>query len=141
MESKICTACKQELSLEKFSPAKRGYLNTYSQCRKCSNAKTKIWYEKTKGSKRRNTYYIKQYGLSLEHIETVLTIQEYCCELCKSRLDLDNTRSGLGLAVDHCHTSGIVRGLICNNCNRALGMIKENIQTLENMIKYLKRFE
>jgi Recombination endonuclease VII len=41
--------------------------------------------------------------------------------------------------VDHCHTTGKIRGLLCGNCNSALGLIKENIPSMENMIAYIKK--
>lgn len=42
------------------------------------------------------------------------------------------------LVVDHCHDTGIVRGLLCHNCNRALGLFKDKIEVLKNAIKYLE---
>lgn len=44
------------------------------------------------------------------------------------------------LVVDHCHTTGKVRGLICSACNSVLGYSRDNIKTLENTITYLKDF-
>lgn len=43
------------------------------------------------------------------------------------------------LVWDHCHSSGEFRGWLCNNCNVALGMVKDSISTLEKLIEYLKR--
>lgn len=42
------------------------------------------------------------------------------------------------LVVDHCHKSGTVRGLLCHNCNRALGLFKDKIDVLKRAIKYLE---
>lgn len=44
----------------------------------------------------------------------------------------------IGKKVDHCHTTGKVRGLLCNNCNTALGLVDDKIEVLKRMIKYLK---
>ena len=42
------------------------------------------------------------------------------------------------LNVDHCHETGKIRGLLCHNCNRALGLFKDNVEFLERAILYLK---
>ena len=45
------------------------------------------------------------------------------------------------LCVDHCHTTGNVRGLLCDTCNTALGKFRDNIDLLNEAIKYLKKYE
>lgn len=45
------------------------------------------------------------------------------------------------LVVDHCHSSGVVRGLLCHNCNRALGLLKDSTRNLESAIRYLEGAE
>lgn len=45
---------------------------------------------------------------------------------------------GVDFVVDHCHTSGEVRGILCRTCNQGIGLLKESIKSLENAIKYLK---
>lgn len=42
------------------------------------------------------------------------------------------------LVVDHCHATGHVRGLLCHNCNRALGLLKDSEQALQRALKYLQ---
>ena len=79
-------------------------------------------------SKLRSLY--KAYGLSGEEYSLMMDNQKGCCKLCEDSLEVPN--------VDHCHTTGEVRGLLCNPCNQALGLIKDKISTLENMIEYLK---
>lgn len=56
------------------------------------------------------------------------------CAICKKHKS-NFTRA---LAVDHCHTTGKIRGLLCTNCNRALGNIKDSIDNLKNAIEYLE---
>jgi hypothetical protein len=47
----------------------------------------------------------------------------------------------MDLAVDHCHTTGKIRGLLCSKCNPALGAFNDNIEILNSAIKYLKEYE
>ena len=55
------------------------------------------------------------------------------CQICDKVLDKK--------CIDHCHSSNKVRGVLCNNCNTALGLVGDNISTLETMIKYLQKHQ
>lgn len=63
------------------------------------------------------------------------------CEICK--IKLTNNSSSLSKStwfnVDHCHSTGKVRGILCSKCNIGLGMFKDNIASLETAIEYLKQ--
>ena len=64
----------------------------------------------------------------------MLESQGHVCATC------DKTCiSGMRLAVDHCHVTGKVRGLLCCNCNRALGLLKDDPKILANLIDYLNK--
>jgi hypothetical protein len=51
---------------------------------------------------------------------------------------MDKERHKLKLVVDHCHSSGEVRGLLCHNCNRALGLLKDSVDSLMRAARYLE---
>lgn len=75
------------------------------------------------------------YGISEKEYKNLLTNQNYKCKICL----LDQAKSSKGtLCVDHCHSTGKVRGLLCDQCNFGLGTFKDNILFLEEAIKYLK---
>lgn len=74
-----------------------------------------------------------KYGISKEEFSEMLLNQGGVCAICKG----DN--SGKTLRVDHNHVTGKIRGLLCSNCNVALGMTKEDRNILEEMIDYLDR--
>lgn len=59
--------------------------------------------------------------------------QNHKCKIC-GKIDEQNKQ----LCVDHYHSTGKIRGLLCHKCNRALGAFKDNIDIIENAIKYLK---
>lgn len=74
------------------------------------------------------------YGLDKNEYDTLLESQDYKCYLCK-KPESDCNKS---LHVDHCHSTGKVRGLLCFNCNTAIGLIGEDIELLQRAIEYLK---
>lgn len=84
--------------------------------------------------------FIKRtYGINADDYYSMLESQNYKCAICKSE---DNNCSHRNkMFIDHCHNSGIVRGLLCSKCNMALGNFNDDIQTLKNAIAYLTQFE
>jgi hypothetical protein len=79
---------------------------------------------------------MKTYGLDLKDYEKMLKAQNYNCAICGS--PPPNNRK-TRLAIDHCHTSGKVRGLLCDRCNRSIGLLKDDVSVLESAIKYLTK--
>ena len=133
---KVCNKCGEEFpSTLKYFFKNKGGLN--SQCKDCRNKHQKEWRGKNK--ERCKEYNKKRrlkinFNMSLEAYNNLLEKQNHCCAICKKH-ENDNKRD---LAVDHNHKTGKVRGLLCINCNRLIGYSKDNIETLENAIRYLK---
>jgi len=87
------------------------------------------------GSRHRST----KYGVSETDYTAMLLTQGNCCAICQiseQEYKLTSERYNK-FAVDHCHTSGKVRGLLCTNCNTALGLLKDNKSALQRAIDYL----
>ena len=81
----------------------------------------------------RSQRLLEKYGITLEDFELMLENQNHTCKICATNKPL-----GVGTwKVDHCHTTGKVRGLLCNNCNLGLGNFKDNAAVLASAIKYL----
>lgn len=83
-------------------------------------------------SKRYRSSQLAQYGLTEETYFEILKTQGGTCALC------DRPPGDKHLAVDHCHTTGVVRGILCGWCNRGLGLFKDNIKVLKRAITYLE---
>jgi hypothetical protein len=77
----------------------------------------------------------REYGIDKDGYENLLKLQNGKCAICG--LHEQNHRNKV-LNVDHNHKTKKVRGLLCNNCNRGLGHLKDNILFLENALAYLK---
>ena len=71
------------------------------------------------------------FGMSKDQYGQMLIDQDNLCAICKKE-------SGWEAAVDHCHNTGEIRGLLCRNCNLGLGGFKDNIETIRKAIKYVK---
>lgn len=108
----------------------------------------KYYKEHKEGERMRKSIYQKEnphiakkaklkyrYNITVEDYEDMLQKQGGVCKICKLP---QRSKKTLTLSVDHCHTTGRIRGLLCWNCNGALGQVKDNIQTLKAMIKYLQ---
>jgi hypothetical protein len=80
-------------------------------------------------------------GIAASEYDRMMAEQDGKCAICGKPETAIHHRTGepRALAVDHCHTSGKVRGLLCTGCNAVLGYAKDSIPTLEAAIRYLKR--
>lgn len=74
-----------------------------------------------------------KFGITEGEYDELLDLQDGRCAICGS------LPGGKALAVDHCHTSGKVRGLLCLKCNTALGLMGDDVERLAAATDYLKR--
>ena len=107
------------------------------------------YYEKNKEvlrAKKRDDYYLnsdryytvnrrsvvkRKYGITMDDVERLKAEQNFACKICK-KPEVNKT-----LAIDHDHKTGVVRGLLCGNCNRALGLFQDDLNLLESAKQYL----
>lgn len=83
-------------------------------------------------------HYKKSYGLSYKEVLALREGQDELCAICKKPGFMMNDRVKSPLNVDHCHKTGVVRGMLCHNCNRALGLLQDDINLLKAAIDYLE---
>lgn len=96
-------------------------------------------YFKRKGPEYMKDMNLRRYGIDLETYNDMLAKQNGVCAICfRGETCLKNGKPR-SLAVDHCHDTGRVRGLLCNSCNRALGYMKDNPDRLRSAAAYLER--
>ena len=86
------------------------------------------------GLEKRDIIIRKQYGITLEEYNNMLEAQDYKCAICGNEDEIEGRR----LAIDHCHSTGNVRGLLCGKCNRGLGLFYDNQELLKQAIQYLE---
>tara|TARA_R110002153_G_scaffold247631_1_gene403783 strand:+ start:1312 stop:1650 length:339 start_codon:yes stop_codon:yes gene_type:complete len=92
----------------------------------------KYWIENKDRLKNYQKYWwlTKRYNLTKDQYNKMLSDQNYNCKVCNIKMIKPH--------VDHCHKTNKVRGLLCNGCNTGLGLLKEDINIMEKLIKYVK---
>lgn len=113
-------------------------------CRKCGTefppkAPSELYCSDPCRTEALNDRYLERaYGITLEDYRRMLKEQDSKCKLCGGEgFLMDTERHSVKLVVDHCHKDGHVRGLLCHNCNRALGLLQDDKETLQRAIDYL----
>lgn len=82
---------------------------------------------------KRKSYLMLRYGITIEQWQEMFDNQNGCCAICgKHQSKMVKT-----LSVDHDHKTGIVRGLLCHQCNAALGNLCDDIDVLKKALDYL----
>lgn len=133
MENKKCTGCKTEKTLDEFHSDSSRKDGLASRCKECKNKERRNWLNRE--PKVRKKYKLaERYGITYEEYKLYLDKQSCKCAICSVHQD----ELPRGLYIDHNHDTGEVRGLLCNNCNTALGMLKENVDLFNKAIEYLE---
>lgn len=136
---------KKAYRFKKYENSIAGYAHA---CRTCSVESSKQNPNRKQNDRRfyqtahrklslKDSFLKRNFGISLEDYNRMFIAQNGCCLICKQH------QSSLkrALAVDHCHETKKVRGLLCCNCNAALGYMKENKEWIHNMNSYLTNSE
>ena len=136
---KECTKCGETKELTEFSYRNDTgkYRNVCRVCKLVQQKKSDAMDTIAHKRYHRDWKLKKTYGISIEDYEDMLEQQDGCCAICS--LAEKYAPHGV-LSVDHCHTTGAVRALLCNPCNTGIGQFKENTEFLASAINYLKRF-
>jgi len=79
-----------------------------------------------------NHKLLKKYGISIEQRDQIIECQHGLCPICNKPL-----MNKSGIFVDHNHDTGKVRGVLCRKCNLAIGLLGEDVETLERGFQYL----
>lgn len=138
---KQCRKCGVTKPLEEFYVANNIKCGRKSICAVCERNRTARWRASAgvrHKHKARARYVYLKYNLTEQEYDSLLRQQDYKCAICKT----DQTECLFQkLHVDHCHTTGKVRGLLCHSCNNGLGKFKDNAESLQSAISYLEKFK
>jgi hypothetical protein len=151
MKTKTCSVCSEikdasnfQLKGKQCKSCRAAYRKThelkYSELteeqKKKRRAATESWRLRNPEiafERARNKEYRKKYGITLEDYNTMLAKQNNVCAICQQ-----SCATGMNLAVDHDHTTGKVRALLCKNCNTAIGLLGEDTDRMAKAIEYIQ---
>jgi hypothetical protein len=103
-------------------------------CKKYRNKEKEYW------DTRQAEYYMKtKYGMTMDDYHRMLKEQGDKCDICGISVEDYKKKSRIRFHIDHCHTTGLVRGILCGPCNTGLGSFKDSTTSLSNSITYLKK--
>lgn len=132
MKKKCCT-CKKTKHVRAFNKHRDHKDGLSSHCRLCNKKSSRAYYYQDRDrarQKRREATY----GITAEALQVLFISQNEVCALCER--SLEGSRQ---FNVDHCHTTQIVRGILCNRCNRALGFFDDDPARMRKAANYVEK--
>lgn len=140
---KKCTVCKENKDFSEYFKSQKSKDGYGYRCKPCDK-EARADYRENNRERFREVARRKQlkhkYGMSMDEYDALLKRQKGRCGICgtenpcgrkKVRKHLTN------FAVDHCHSTGKIRGLLCSSCNRGLGLLGDNWAIIANLRRYL----
>lgn len=122
-----------------LKPARIAWKAGYEKMRRAKperKAARKVWDDRFRKKDTTKRYLLKwTYGITLEDYNSKHKAQEGKCAICGGV-----NANGRNLSVDHCHTTKVIRDLLCMQCNFMLGNAKDNISILAKAIDYLTKW-
>ena len=137
-EGKECTECKKFLPHDKFPKRNNRNNGRQSKCVKCvtkSNKIRKLKYPDTG----RDSHYKRYYNITLDEYNEILKSQNKSCAICGINESDISTGRKTKLCVDHCHSTGRIRGILCDKCNRGIGLLQDDPKIISNALSYLNK--
>jgi len=152
MENKICCTCKNFLPISNFYKDGKRRDGLKTECKNC----VKTYLQKYKKTDKYRAYisqynkkyleknrdkikicqreerYKRKYGINISDFNNLLESQEGKCAICET-----NNPGARGWNVDHNHKNGVVRGILCGNCNRAIGLFRDAPVNFHKAFLYL----
>lgn len=165
--TKFCTGCQTEKPVSQFNKNKGRKDGLNGHCKDCfkawidqnkdrvlENGRKYKQANKEEIKAKRPAYHAKKrvhirknlrqrrlmvrYGITEEEYRLMIGLQEGCCAICRVQFDFIGVNKGNKPEIDHCHATNKIRGILCGNCNRALGLFKDDVDALQEAINYLK---
>ena len=130
LQIKSCPKCKIEKSVT-------DYYRTSSKCKSCHRKDKVEWMTNNRDkviAQNRRWAWKKNFGLTEAEYYNMAEDHKHVCAICHRSEDTL-------LSVDHCHTTGKIRGLLCKKCNLAIGHFDDQIDRLKSAIEYLEKHQ
>lgn len=133
---KVCTRCKILKTLDEFGKQKRKKDGREAQCLECvATYRRERWRQNYTPEGHRAQHLWTRYKMRPEEYDALLESQQGVCAVCEK----PPTGKEKYLRVDHCHETGLIRGLLCAACNIGIGTLGDSIEGLEKALAYLRK--
>lgn len=119
---RLCIDCNNYKPVSEFHKNKKNHTN--SVCINCGKERSKTYHK--------SYYKYEKYGITKKYFDNIQEAQLGKCAICNTSILQEGH-------IDHCHTTGKVRGILCGKCNKGLGLFNDNVNYLTNAIKYLTK--
>lgn len=153
MLTKVCPKCRKRKRVNKFGKSNRTKDGYFTRCKECYNREKAEWrlvnwernhrnktrYRKDNPDRVRDSNLRQKYGISLDEYNKMFHEQGGVCNICErpERIVNGKSKKVAPLAVDHCHDTGKVRGLLCFSCNIALGKFQDSPEILARALAHV----
>ncbi|CAB4151208.1 Recombination endonuclease VII [uncultured Caudovirales phage] len=145
----ILKTCKNHGELNALQVYKRTPNKNWLSCRLCCKERNDRFNVNNPSGVRnayKKNYYLTKDGtkISKEYYLLLIEKQNGLCAICKQeeRISISpKNDKAKRLAIDHCHKTGKIRGLLCHKCNVSIGALNESIETLQSAINYLQQHQ
>ena len=119
-EIRKCYICGVEKTYANFLPSRSSPQGIRWECRECSKIRSK------------QDYFKNTWGITIQELEEMKKAQDYKCAICGS-----NPKK---LNIDHNHSTGYLRGLLCDGCNTAIGLLQDSESIVQSAVEYIKKY-
>jgi Recombination endonuclease VII len=133
-KERTCKRCEKTKPIEDYYFKNKEKTHKSNICKECKIKENNVRTHTTSKERRakwRRVSHAKSYGLTLEEMNAYFI--DARCGICTHEGD-DKNR----IVLDHCHATGKIRGVLCDHCNKALGLFFDDIERLERAIQWLK---
>ena len=132
--TKICSKCKVEKPLKEFSKRYDRAIGVRSNCKECQRKIDAYKRTTDKGKSKYRSSSWKRQGINITYNEYKVKYEvvKGCCEICNKQLP--------SLCVDHNHSTGKIRGLLCTACNLGIEKFQESVSVLNSAVSYLEKY-
>ena len=150
--TKVCTKCEAAKPVTEYHKNAKNKDGLTYYCKSCVCITNKERYESDPDRKKkrakwyrpeaaRNDHLLRTFGLTAEQYNTMSKSQGGVCKICGCAETALYKGTVRNLAIDHCHDTGKVRGLLCQKCNTSIGRFNDDPELLQKAVDYLKEFE
>lgn len=133
-----CSHCCETKPVSEFhqNGSRNGKPRYRSRCKACNNPRFKGRRDPRTAEENRRRNLWKKYRMTPDDFDAMVWLQDNRCAICSTGFS-DELRAKNEIHIDHCHETGVVRGLLCGPCNRGLGLFRDSAERMQSAIRYL----